>query len=82
MPRPVPILSMEELAARQERARAQKRAKNKRYYEANLEYFKEYYQNDRERLCARATERSIRIYREKKAAKAAAASAPPTPPCL
>ena len=67
---------MEELAARQERAREQKRARNKRYYEANIAYFKEFYQNDRERLCARAGERSLRVYYEKKAAKAAA---PPTP---
>lgn len=77
MPRPVPVLSMEELAARQERARELKRAKNKRYYEAHTTYFREYYQNDKERICARG----VRIYIEKKAAKAAAA-APPTPPDL
>jgi hypothetical protein len=78
-----PVLTAEELSARQARARELKRAKNKRYYEAHIPYFREFYQNDRERLCANATARSIRIYREKNAAKAAAAAAaPPTPPDL
>ena len=82
MPRPVAVLTFEEIVARQARARELRRAKNKRYYENHIAYFKEFYQNDRERLCARASERTIRIYYEKKAAKAAAAAALPAPPIL
>ena len=78
MPAPIIVTTFEEIAARQERLRELKRAKNKRYYEKHTEAHRTYYEANKERLNRRTCE----LKHAQLLARKAAASAPPTPPNL
>ena len=78
MPRPVAVLTFEEIVARQARARELRRAQNKRFYEKNQEKYREYYGIHKDRLNRRTCE----LKHAQLLARKAAAAAPPTPPDL
>ena len=80
MPRTSPVLTMEEKAAKYDEMIDRKRRTSKAYYENNPDRFLDYYDNNKEKLNARACE----LNKEKRAAAKAARAAliEPPPPQL
>ena len=71
MPRPVPVLTMEEKAARYDEMTARRRATGKAWVEKKAELHHSYYENNKEKLNAR----TCAVSKEKRATAKAARAA-------